>query len=76
MAELIIDSNIQIDNNQDIIKEENDQEITPWKVNSKNGINYMKLINQFGSNPIDGEIIKRIERTTNMRAHIWLRRGR
>lgn len=54
---------------------DDDQEITPWKVNSKNGINYMKLINQFGSNPVNGEIIKRIEKATNMRAHTWLRRG-
>jgi len=49
--------------------------VTPWSVSSKNGIDYMKLISKFGCDPIDGELIKRFERVTRMRAHTWLRRG-
>lgn len=59
--------------------EQNEQQeeaiITPWAVSSKNGINYKRLIEKFGTEPITGEMIKRIERLTNMRAHPWLRRG-
>lgn len=52
-----------------------DEVVTPWSVSSKNGIDYMKLIRKFGCDPIDGELIKRFERVTRMRAHTWLRRG-
>jgi tryptophanyl-tRNA synthetase len=51
------------------------QVITPWTVTSESGINYMKLIQQFGSHPIDGNLIKRLEKATNMKVHKYLRRG-
>jgi len=54
---------------------EEEQIVNPWKVQSKSGINYKKLIEHFGCNPIDGEIIKRFECVTKMKAHKWLRRG-
>jgi tryptophanyl-tRNA synthetase len=52
-----------------------DQIVTPWVVESVGGINYLKLIENFGATPIDGNLIKEIERVTKMRAHKWLRRG-
>ena len=61
--------------NVKINNEDDDQIVTPWKVQSKSAINYMKLINQFGCEPIDGELIKRFEQVTKLKAHSWLRRG-
>lgn len=54
-----------------------EDEVTPWKVcaMSTGGIDYHKLINKFGCDPIDGNLIKRFERVTKMKAHTWLRRG-
>ena len=60
-------------NNQDSL--DDDQIVTPWTVQSKSAINYMKLINKFGCQPIDGNLIKRFEQVTRMKAHPWLRRG-
>jgi len=54
---------------------EDDQIITPWKVTSKSGIDYMKLIERFGCDPITGDLIERLERVTKMKAHPWIRRG-
>lgn len=50
-------------------------EVTPWKATSENGFNYLKLIEQFGCSPIDGELIKRFERVTKTKAHTFMRRG-
>lgn len=55
--------------------EEDDQVVTPWDVSSSGGIDYGKLINKFGSTPIDPALIERFERLTGKRAHHWLRRG-
>ncbi len=60
---------------QPIQSTQSEQIITPWKVISESAIDYMKLIEKFGSCPIDGNLIKRIEQVTNMRAHFYLRRG-
>lgn len=51
--------------------------VTPWNVSSvsKDGIDYKKLITKFGCDPIDGNLIKRFEKVTNVKAHTWLRRG-
>jgi tryptophanyl-tRNA synthetase len=49
--------------------------ITPWEVKSNNSIDYMKLINKFGSQSIDTALINRFERVTGVKAHTWLRRG-
>ena len=49
------------------------QTVTPWEV--KGYINYKKLTEQFGCDTIDGDLIKRFEEVTNVKAHTWLRRG-
>ncbi|EFA84696.1 tryptophanyl-tRNA synthetase [Heterostelium album PN500] len=52
-----------------------DQIVDPWTVSSKNGINYDKLIDQFGSTKIEPELIARFERVTGKKAHHFLKRG-
>jgi tryptophanyl-tRNA synthetase len=49
--------------------------ITPWEVTSGTGIDYLKVIREFGCQPIDGALVRRFERVTGMKAHPWLRRG-
>ena len=63
------------ENNENNTDQQNDQVVTPWTVTSKEGINYMKLIDQFGCKPIDGKLIRRFEEVTGKKAHTWLRRG-
>lgn len=54
-----------------------DQNITPWKVEAgKDGaIDYNRLIDQFGTVPIDQSLLKRIEKLTSKPIHPWLKRG-
>lgn len=53
-----------------------EQIVTPWQAtNSGGGFDYQKLIKQFGSTAIDGDLIRRIELATNVPAHRFLRRG-
>jgi tryptophanyl-tRNA synthetase len=52
-----------------------DQKVTPWEAHGKGGIDYNKLIKQFGSTAIDQSLIDRFERLTGKKAHHWLRRG-
>jgi len=47
--------------------------VTPWDVKGK--IDYAKLIDQFGSQPITPELIEKFERITGCKAHPWIRRG-
>jgi tryptophanyl-tRNA synthetase len=49
--------------------------VTPWEVTSTCGIDYLKLIKEFGCQPIDGDLVRRFEKVTGMKAHPWLRRG-
>jgi tryptophanyl-tRNA synthetase len=51
--------------------------VTPWEVEADGdeGIDYDKLIDRFGSQPITPELIARMERLTGKTAHPWLRRG-
>ncbi len=53
------------------------QVVTPWEVEADGdeGIDYAKLIDRFGSQPISAELIARMERLTGKKAHPWLRRG-
>jgi tryptophanyl-tRNA synthetase len=52
------------------------QHIDPWTVQGgKDGIDYNKLIKDFGSQPIDEALIQRVERVTGKPAHPWLKRG-
>lgn len=51
-----------------------EQVITPWEIKSEGAIDYKK-ITKFGVKSIDGELIKRFESVTKVRAPVWLRRG-
>lgn len=51
------------------------QIVTPWDVEAENGVDYDKLVEQFGSSQIPPELIERMERLTGQRAHRYLRRG-
>ena len=52
---------------------ETEQVVTPWAVKGK--VNYSKLINDFGTQLIDDNLIKRFEKITKKPAHPWLKRG-
>jgi len=52
-----------------------EQKVTPWEVEAEDGIDYDKLIKQFGCQPITQDLIERMERLTGKRAHRFLRRG-
>lgn len=51
--------------------------ITPWEVQGvqRSGIDYSKLIEQFGCKPIDEELLERFKRVTGKKIHPWLKRG-
>lgn len=51
------------------------QVITPWEVEAEGGIDYDKLIRDFGCSSITPEDIARVERLTGRKAHRFLRRG-
>ncbi|KAI9317246.1 hypothetical protein BX666DRAFT_1858040 [Dichotomocladium elegans] len=57
------------------------QNVTPWEVEGavvdgvQQAIDYNKLIEQFGTRPIDDAILKRFEALTGRKPHILLRRG-
>lgn len=58
-----------------------EQNVTPWDVEGAvvdgvaQAIDYNKLIEQFGTKPIDEEILQRLEKLTGRKPHIFLRRG-
>ena len=41
--------------------------VTPWKV--EGFVDYLKLIQKFGCDAIDGQLIKRFEQVTRTKAH-------
>lgn len=49
--------------------------ITPWDVEADEGIDYEKLIVSFGCTRLTEDVIARVERLTNTKAHRFLRRG-
>lgn len=51
------------------------QVVTPWDVAAEEGVDYDKLIRDFGSEKVTEDLIDRIERVTGKRAHHWLRKG-
>ncbi|GAU20971.1 hypothetical protein TSUD_201200 [Trifolium subterraneum] len=57
--------------------EEEEQLITPWEVDAKDGgkIDYDKLIDRFGCQRIDQSLVQRVERLTSQPAHVFLRRN-
>ncbi|KAG2184413.1 hypothetical protein INT43_000322 [Umbelopsis isabellina] len=58
-----------------------EQNVTPWDVEGAvvdgvaQAIDYNKLIQQFGTKPIDEEVLQRLEKLTGRKPHIFLRRG-
>ena len=55
--------------------EDGEQTVTPWAVESTDGIDYDKLVRQFGSSSIDEALLQRFEKVTGHVPHPWLRRG-
>ncbi|KAE9357654.1 Tryptophan--tRNA ligase, cytoplasmic [Phytophthora rubi] len=51
------------------------QVVTPWDVEAEDGVDYDKLVEQFGSTKIPQEMVERMERLTGHKAHRYLRRG-
>ena len=53
-----------------------DQEVTPWDVSGgEGGIDYNKLIRDFGCSSITTEMVERIAKLTGAKPHRFLRRG-
>lgn len=46
----------------------------PWTVESDDAIDYDRLINQFGSEKIEVDLVERIEKITGKKPHRFLRR--
>ncbi len=44
----------------------NEQQVTPWEVESIGSIDYNKLVDQFGASLIDANTLKRFEKLTGM----------
>ena len=61
--------------------EKAEQNVTPWEVEGavvdgvQQAIDYNKLINQFGTRPIDEAMLERFEKVTGHKPHVLLRRG-
>ncbi|KAI8977081.1 hypothetical protein BDF20DRAFT_543377 [Mycotypha africana] len=57
------------------------QNVTPWEVEGavvdgvQQAIDYNKLIEQFGTRPIDDALLERFEKLTGRKPHIFLKRG-
>lgn len=69
---------LQIEPTKENIEAENDGDVVnPWSVSSSTntGIDYGKLINKFGSSPIDQELITRMEKIIQQPVHHFIRRG-
>ena len=47
--------------------------VTPWEVKGK--VDYMKLVNQFGTELIDNPLIEKIENLTQTPIHPWIKRN-
>jgi tryptophanyl-tRNA synthetase len=57
-------------------KPSSDQEVTPWEVSGgEGGIDYNKLIRDFGCSAITPEMVDRISKLTGAKPHRFLRRG-
>ncbi|XP_011269984.1 hypothetical protein CAOG_08413 [Capsaspora owczarzaki ATCC 30864] len=52
-----------------------EQVVTPWEVNAAGGVDYQKLITEFGSDAIDANLLAKIERVTKRPLHSFLKRG-
>lgn len=68
--------------NREATKIVQEQKVTPWEVEgAKNedgtsaAIDYNKLIEQFGTRPIDDELLERFRKVTGKEPHHFLKRG-
>jgi tryptophanyl-tRNA synthetase len=54
-----------------------EQKVTPWEVEAadERGVDYDKLIEQFGTRKIDQSLLERLENLTGRKPHRYLRRG-
>jgi tryptophanyl-tRNA synthetase len=54
-----------------------EQTVTPWEVEAADdrGVDYDKLIKQFGTRKIDQALLDRFETLTGTKPHRYLRRG-
>lgn len=54
-----------------------EQKVTPWEVEvaDDRGVDYDKLIKQFGTRKIDQALLTRFETLTGKKPHRYLRRG-
>ncbi|ANB13463.1 tryptophan--tRNA ligase WRS1 [Sugiyamaella lignohabitans] len=63
------------------LKEEQAQKITPWEVEGavvdgeSQGVDYDKIIKEFGTTPLTSETLERFEKLTGHKPHRLLRRG-
>jgi len=57
-------------------EDEEDQVVTPWKAETKSGkFNYKRLIEQFGVEEINEELLDRFKKVTGHDPHPWMKRG-
>ncbi|XP_050404918.1 tryptophan--tRNA ligase, cytoplasmic [Patella vulgata] len=63
--------------NTDVIVNPKEDIVDPWTVqsSSEKGVDYDKLIDQFGSMRISDDLIKRLEKVTGKPVHHFIRRG-
>eukprot|EP00897_Mesotaenium_endlicherianum_P003023 jgi/Mesen1/2749/ME000169S01919 len=54
---------------------EEEQVVTPWEVSASGGIDYDKLIEQFGCQKLTDDLLQRVEKLSGKSAHPFLRRG-
>ena len=52
-----------------------EQVVTPWEVAGEGGIDYGKLIEQFGCQKLEPSMIERVQQLTGKQPHVFLRRG-
>eukprot|EP00053_Salpingoeca_punica_P023413 m.9959 g.9959 ORF g.9959 m.9959 type:complete len:640 (-) comp5101_c0_seq1:188-2107(-) len=55
-------------------KAHKEQVITPWEVDAEDGVDYTKLIKDFGCDPITPQLLDRLTKL-NIKLHRFLRRG-
>lgn len=61
------------DNHED---NQDDQLVTPWDTRcGERGFQYDRLIQKFGVQPIDQDLINRFEKVTGKKVHPWIKRG-
>eukprot|EP01138_Halocafeteria_seosinensis_P009122 gb/GECG01009323.1/.p1 GENE.gb/GECG01009323.1/~~gb/GECG01009323.1/.p1 ORF type:complete len:621 (+),score=112.44 gb/GECG01009323.1/:1-1863(+) len=51
------------------------QLVTPWEVEADDGVDYNKLLRDFGTSKVDESILERMEKLTGRKPHRFLRRG-